>query len=97
MIHRIGYTSLIGLEVKSPTKYIEADGTTAIPVTARASLRGMIEWVRSSVRARTFSSLALTLLVILHARSLSTGQIFFATPANFYNFHPICELYRQKM
>ena len=47
--HRIGYTSLIGLEVKSPTKYIEADGTTA--VTARASLRGMIEWVRSSVRA----------------------------------------------
>ena len=27
--HRIGYTSLIGLEVKSPTKYIEADSTTA--------------------------------------------------------------------
>ena len=67
-------------------------------VTSESNMRELFEMSGSFLdMLNTFSSLAQTCFVILHAGSLSAGQKFFATPANFYNFHPICELYRQKM
>ena len=85
---RLGYTTLKGLELQSTTKYIEADGNTANCAQPTACDRAC---ERAQLSPLTCVS------PFIYQRAPLTPEKKFSTLLNFYNFHPIFELYGEKM